>query len=375
MTGYKAAARYAAALSVLFCLTVSGCKRPARPPVAPTPAYIRINGLHSLHPAWADVQQIDALIAYARRMTPSTTAPSTQLTQVTMPPPLPTQEAPAPVRRPEKNELRQPALGRVARLRELYEALGARVLDRERKEVAKKLKADVAAHRAELVSNPAPVDLTGQRVVDAELRRLMLLEIAYESQVRVLLDPARTEAQKKLVDVRSKIKAAQARLKIAPDTFEQRVAAEVESFRKRKEAEYDQQLATRAAELAGETRRILDDYLRRIDTRLDAVEAIPPVAIPPRAPLFGGALPGPTQVAAALRAPAPQPVTADPTKALSNQRARLVAFITDDVKRRVQRLAILRNWQVSYTPAARTVDMTGQAAAFLREEFARKAEQ
>jgi hypothetical protein len=371
----KAAAYHVAALYGLICLVLCGCKRPPKPLVAPTPVYVNLGAVLIAHPAWADVQQIDTLITYARSTARSSAPPPMALQGVGLPPALQTQEPPVPVLRPSQDELRRPALGRVARLRELYEAQNARVLARERKEALKKLEADVAAYKAELVSNPNPVDLTVQRQVDAELRRLQFLEIAYESQVRVLFEPYVVTARQLLADVRRRIKAEQARLKVSPDTFEERVAAAADAFRTKRVAEYQMQLSSRSAELAVETSRTLDEYVKRIETRLDAVEAILPLAIPARIPLDGGGMPGPAQVAAATQTlpSTPPPAVTDPTKALISQRARLIAWITDDVKRRVERIAGQKNWQVSWSPAASRVDVAAQAAELLRAEFTRKA--
>jgi hypothetical protein len=97
------------------------------------------------------------------------------------------------------------------------------------------------------------------------------------------------------------------------------------------------------------------------------------LVVPARSPLSASALPGPANLAALQAAtPAPQNALADPTSALLRERARLVAYLLDDVKRRVERAAMVKNWAISYVPSSRTVDVTGQAAEFLRAELARK---
>jgi hypothetical protein len=52
-------------------------------------------------------------------------------------------------------------------------------------------------------------------------------------------------------------------------------------------------------------------------------------------------------------------------------RQRLVRFVTDDLRRRVDRIAAQRNWKVTYTAAPAPNDYTDRAAELLKQDFVR----
>jgi hypothetical protein len=64
-------------------------------------------------------------------------------------------------------------------------------------------------------------------------------------------------------------------------------------------------------------------------------------------------------------------VTANNLTQLLAARQRLVQFVTDDLRRRVDRIAAQRNWKVTYTVAPAPNDYTDRAAELLKQDFVR----
>lgn len=379
---------------LLLPALLAGCSKTPPPPAPNTPSYVRLASLLPLHPGWNEVRQLDTLLAHAASLPVNPSVPQNDLLDVPLssrPSPFQgTIEAALPVRPdiggaplPDTNSVTQPAEARLMKLGAAFDAQNEGILDRERETINRKVKAEVAARRADLMAQP---NLPGKSEPDPNAERrfqLQIQEIALETQVGPLglFPPARGEAEKKLKAVRDELKRLApkpADASNAQNALSERIDKEVAAFAREKLTATERTVAERRKMLAAKTQEILAGYRKQLQM---SVEMPIPLAETTTLPASASttlrlpSLASPTQVrgqivSTSASAPAASALpTASSRAALLAQRARLVSYLTDDVRRRVDRLAAENHWTIQYAPSPGRTDVTPQAADKLNAEF------
>jgi hypothetical protein len=367
------------ATAALGCSVLFGCRPTAPAPPKSTPVYVRLPALLSLHPAWADLRDLDALIAHtaglgnspARQDAANAGVP---LPEAPMPPPLDVGTTTLTSRPPSLAGVTRDAANRLDRLTASLTARAERIVERERKERMEKVAADVATKRADLQAAAVntPVEALLSPSDRKDLRRLQFLEIAFESQVAVLFPPARGESEAKLKTVRAQIAAIEAKAPKPGEELQARVDKQVADYQKQRVAEMEKELGARRTALASETVQRLEPYRKQIHDR---------IALPPTPSIVGatGAIASlepriatPAEVAGKTTATAPLSAGAA-LAGLRDQRDRLLRSITDELRTRLQAVAADHHWTLSYEPRAGYIDATDGAASALRSQFKSEA--
>jgi hypothetical protein len=364
-------------IAVTACLlTAAGCRRNNSPGIVQSNVAIRLSSLISLHPAWNDIKEIDALIAQAKNL-PSNkgSAPAPiALASVSMPPPLPASLDPRPAGVPSIETARQTGQKRVKDLQASMEEHNQDLVEREQQVLEKRMTTAVAAERARLAALPPEiVETPEQKTERAALRKLQFEQIALESEVKILTEPALTPVLLRLAGIKEQVRLAEARLRPPVQQVDVALEKAVASFRQQKEAESAATLKTRADDLHTRSSEVINAYRSRLSSRLADVKPVTPAAVPAARPVPDLQIPSPAQAASVM------PVTGSPAAAVTannlNQllaaRQRLVQFVTDDLRRRVDRIAAQRNWKVTYTAVPAPNDYTDRAAELLKQDFVR----
>jgi hypothetical protein len=364
-------------LAVTACLLpAAGCRRNSSPAIAPSNVAIRLSSLISLHPAWNDIKEIDTLIAHAKSLPSNQSAATTPiaLPTVTQPAPLPARLDARPTSVPSIESARQTGLKRVNELQASMEEHNQDLVEREQKVLEKRQTTAVAAERARLAALPPEViETPEQKTERAALRKLQFEQIALESEVKILTEPALTPVQQRLIALREQVRLAEARLHPPVQQVDVALEKAVAAFRQQKETETAATLKTRAEDLKTRSSTVINAYRGRLSARLADVKPLATAGVPAARPVQDIAIPSPAQAAATM------PVTGGAVTTVSSNdlnqllatRQRLVRFVTDDLRRRVDRIAAQRNWKVTYTAAPAPNDYTDRAAELLKQDFVR----
>ena len=357
-----------AGLFLIYLLLLPGCAR--RQIIAPFGTVsVHMDNLLPLHPAWADIGQLDSLTA-SSQAGPSIQGQSVVLEKAASPKPLQVVTPDAGGTPPPVADVVGPAQNRIEGLRSSLMVRGQRVLKREKDAALKQITVDVAAKKSSILAGKSDEEVQIRNRTRLQVRDLQLRAIALESQLRVFVGPAQAEARIKLEDVNNKI--------LAQEQMQERSIAEmrnhdkllVETFRNERLAEMQKQLADRKARSERRANDVISSY--REDIRNGFQNIAMPRSLPRTAsqPMPPDLLPGITETAAqgiiSLNAASGKPAH------LVAERQRLLEFIQTDVLRRAQRLARDRHLILLTSPTAGSPDITGQMTQWLREDYARK---
>lgn len=360
----------------LLCLAVTGGCRTQEPRIPPY-SYIsvRLNALLPLHPAWEEVRHLDAL---AEQTLPSS-APSSSAPVVLAEPVLPetlpvsTSVPLSPV--PTAAVLTSAANRRLESLRDMLRVRNARAIERERRVREKEMEAVVAREESALIARDQQEIARLRRHFDRDTRNLELKIIAAETQIYAYsrlpnANELRLAAQRTLAQLQSqkdeRRKALEETIKKTVASREQRLGA----FRQQKQMELAKALEGRAEELRTESERTVADYQQQIRANQQSLADLQMPSVPQTSAVRAFPLASPARVAAAYRMPpAPSGGEERARSSLLQQRARLIAYITQDLRRRLERLAAENRWRISFAQTPGVPDRTEDIRPLLSREW------
>jgi hypothetical protein len=367
------------AAAFLASLSAWGCRNQKPAPPQLTRVSVQLPALYALHPAWSDVAELDVLISHAQTLSSagqSTVAPGNPLPRSPLPTPLSVSGAPLPMQPPSTEGVTRAAETRLKRLRDKLSAHVDRIIERERRDQLVKLAAESAAKKADLTTaaNVAPIDAGLTKEERQALRKLQYQEIAFESQVAVLFPPARGVAETNLKRVRGEILAIESKVPRTENQIQANIDKQLADFRQGRIGEIETKLGQRRVVLEQESAKRVGPYEKRVHEHVELPRelslstASAAVSVSPEAIVSPEALAAGTR--GTLAAPLP---TSEALSGMQAQRARLVSYIADDLRRRLAELARLRRWSVSESARPGYVDITSQAASALKAELAASA--
>src|SRR5579871_5903259 len=123
---------------LVLCLALAGCRQPASRAIASRQVSVRLAVLVPLHPAWAEVKQLDLLLSHASHLPLPSSQAAISLPEMPLPPALTVPAAPVglPLAR---DVVTKPAVSRIGSLGEVFDDQNERILSRERATLLKKL--------------------------------------------------------------------------------------------------------------------------------------------------------------------------------------------------------------------------------------------
>lgn len=322
-----------------------------------------------LHPAWPSVRQIDRMMAEVQGIPALLEPPKLALEEGKLPLPLPASPGRSAGRAPQDRRIVRLARERIEDLQAWFDMRNARVLAREQQALQNALEADVARVESEL-REKARAEAEALRAKEqARILDLQLKQVAYRSQVAALSGPPRIEAEARLAAVKNELAAGQEDLSSKLAAISNRADKEAREYRARRQAEVEAQLQSRRAEMEREARQTIGRYEARLSaglTRIDPLE-LPPV--PPLPPAKEPGIAAPVEIAVPRVSPA-RPANVNKILAdLTAQRSRLIRYISDDVRRRIQQLAAEKRWRIFFELEPGLNDVTQQVADRLRSSW------
>lgn len=376
-------------LCLLSVLLTTGCHKTPPAPVVYTEGWIRLENLLPLHPGWDRVRRIDAMLADAAKP-PAAPPNALPLGQVVFPPSLPDNLAANADKMTDALDTAQqkvleeraiaPAVKRVARVREAAQRRAARQLAQERSVSEEELAGKVAVRKADLLTTLPAERERLQRAFDQRTLPLRLKEFAYNTQVDAYktfpaTEPAKSQALENLRRVQQQLAQEEGRLRTQIATVESDLAQRVEDYREELESELDRRMQSRQQALTQEADRQVaraETTIRQQIARVRPMTVLRPRVItarpdnpaPEKRPLLA-----PSQLLVSVVPPTGEaPTGSDAVTALRQERGRLIGFLREDMKRRVERIANLQHWRIVYTPSA-APELTAQVTERLRHEW------
>jgi hypothetical protein len=336
---------------------------------------VRLNALVPLHPAWEEVRRLDALAEQTRPSSVSSSPVGIALIEPTLPETLPisTSVPLSPV--PTGTVLTGAANRRLDSLRDMLRVRNVRAIERERRVREKELDASIAREESALIARDQEEVARLRRQFDRDVRNLDLKIIAAETQIYAYsrlpnANEFRLAAQQTLLQLQSqkddRRKALEEAIKKTKAERDRRLSA----FRQQKRTELAKELAAREEELRSEAERTVADYQQRIRSNQETLGDLKMPSVPQTSAVKAFPLVSPARVAAGYRTPpAPSGGEAHARISLLQQRARLVACITQDLRRRLERLAAENRWRISFADTPGVPDRTEDIRPLLSSEW------
>ncbi len=217
-----------------------------------------------------------------------------------------------------------------------------------------------------------------QKRFHVEIRNLQLKEIALDSEIQSLARyPGDTRAAQAPIiqrrdEIRRQIAQAEERLSGELHTVDVETETRIAEAKRTVRAAAETSLREFRNEQERRVAAEVSSSKQLIDYVLASLEPLTAPAVPQGAAVPLQAVTSPAQVGATAKQ-APQPdmagVASRSAQGLLAERTRIVKFITEDVKRRLDRLSIQYRWQLAFTPTQGMADMTQEVADTLRGEW------
>jgi hypothetical protein len=274
---------------------------------------------------------------------------------------LPEVQQPVSFAPPSRQPVVEAALKRAGSLRAALAARRARVVARARRTGLREMRAELSKRKAELRARAAQDVESLQRAEAPKRLGLELKVLAATTQIASLAGGPPEEAQALLAKAKQDLASHDARVALDATRIRSAAAQELVDLTEQSEQGLDRRTQTLDQRLRAETEATVADYQAEVKR--------------------SASMPGPGSLqttrntrAVRITVPAPPPQAAEgrvaaPVPPGTAARERLLRFITEDVRRRVSRLAALHGWRVSYAPIRGAVDKTAEIQELLRSEW------
>lgn len=369
-----------AALGFLI-VSLAGCRGRSPGGIVPSAGYVRLPTLIRIHPAWSDVERLNGLIAkpiqVEQQQSHGFAAPA-----IASPPSL---AAPPPIKREDAGAegsrltaIKEAAHSRINKLQNTLNQRTARIIQRRQREAQNQAVVELQNETQRLKDEAASRKAARRSSAHAPVRDLGLQEIAFVSQLNSLSKfpggggSARQDVEGKLASVRIRKKSLEDALATDLAGIDKQLATDLAAADHRIQVatagKVDQLRKAEEERQADTNRRNLNE----VDVILSTLAPLGTSPAPVISVVTPMALSAPSSVTMPARLPADP--TADAASAkdrqiLAGQRDKMVQFITDDIKRRLTRLAAQQRWDLTFLPGPGRGDFTERAADLLRDEW------
>jgi len=355
-----------ALLAIAVTVAVGGCQEKPSKPTPQMQGYVRLGALIALHPAWTSVKQIEQMMAEVKKIPIPLESPPLVLGEGKLPPLLPASPGQKAERTPQRQRIIRLARERMEDLQAWLDIRNARLLLREQQAQQNELEADVARFESALREKARTEAEALRKKVREHIRNLQLQQVAYRSQVAALSGEPRIAAEARLTAIKNELEAAQGDLSNRLTAISHRVEQEVRQYRANRQVEAATQWKNRREEMEQETKQMVARYEAQLSADLARIDplALPPVPSLPSAKEPGKSTP-PADASTSM--PSFQPKGVQKLLAgLAAQRERLLRLLSEDVRQRVQQLAVENHWKITLEPKPGLDDITLQVAEQLR---------
>jgi len=325
-----------------------------------------------MHPAWPDVEAIDASIARLREPRSPAAIHGVALKDQPLSALLSDRMPDINTVTPDPNLITKPASERIGDIRERLSERNRRIAMRQSEAQQADLKADIAAYAGKMSARQADEDEAIVKKQMHEIRMLQLQEAALRSQLRILGGmPWGPDVQDKLASVLKQIKDLDDQIPLLIAAVHAQHSADIADYRKSKDIELANWTVERGKALDQETDKTISGYREALNQSISSLSSLAG-ASQWRERRTRRTLPrideGAVSSSAGVTHSATTP-TETVVRGLLDQRARLVSFIRSDVKRSMARVASQQNWRISYLPKPGYLDLTSSAAVIATKEW------
>ena len=351
-----------------------GCGVSSKRPVSP-PVYVRMEDLLPLHPAWNDIARLDFLIAQlSRPQEPVETwrqpAPQ-QVLPAALPPPSLKRAGLESMERARINRVVRQAMTRLNSLRNTLDVRENRLLALRRNAIEAQMQSDIAEYKAAAAANAKTEADTIRKTFHVPIRDLWLKQFALETQVNGL--PAGAAREKAVQDLHT---TEQQRIRLEAQLADRQAQAErsaqaaLEEWIVTRQQRAADELASAQRDLRAHTEADIHASQQLAELILKGLEPLEPpaVAFPARQAGMAGLPPNLKGVRPQMHAPFGIMSTAlrVALTELRAERARQVQLMSNDIRRRVQAIALEQGWQIFFHPVPGGYDKTREVAGKLR---------
>ncbi len=348
-------------------LLLTGCRATSsRNTAGLTVVEVRLNALVPLHPAYADVTAMDK-----RDLVPLTSS-GTKLTDTQVKLNFPDIMPPVkPATLEGAIGTESVAIGDNAGLTTLENSNREhirRILDRERHTLQQRLVTDLAQERVRLLAIPPP-NVPSKDFTDIRnrLRKLVVEQIALESNARVLTVPGIIPITERLTAINLEIDSLRQKLRPSQILAENTQLDEnLAKYKQTKESVIEQTLTQRSITLRREGDVLLESVRSRMLGSASAIKRVNPVDVSP--PMNMRQV---SQMPLKITGPSLKQSTKidSSTTSRSAMRDQMLAFIKSDLQRRVDRIALKNHWKVTYVEVNKGNDFTDKVVSMLSADF------
>lgn len=348
----------------LLLIPGAGCQRTALLPTDVVRS-VQIEALLPLHPLWKQVEVFDRSLLTLQR-------PLVSPSPLRMIPllPLSFRETPEENFSSQRQErIRNDATKYLRQLESYLRSNAAQRLNGEVRNLRRQREAEIAlkvAARAEELRKQA-VDRRAE--IETRLRALKYHVVAYESQIRIALNPTRLRLEGELLVLRGEIAQLTGEAAALPTDFVSRAQQEFQPERNRIRNEVDAFRKRRAEELDVEVAKLLKS---RSKLQVEQRDSIPPLTAMPTIP----SLPDAGKTVAAIADPSPLTppgtnvvVSARATRNWKAQRQRLIEEIRRDMEGAVAQEAKRKGWNLAPFGTPGSVDTTEEMRPLIVEQW------
>ena len=326
---------------------------------------VQIETLLPLHPLWKQVEVFDRSLLILQRPLLSP-AP---LRTVSLPP-LSFRETPEENFSSQRQErIRNDATKYLRQLESYLRSNAAQRLNGEVRNLRRQREAETALRVVARAEELRLQTATRRTQIEAKLRVLKYQVVAYESQIRIALNPTRLRLEGELLALRGEIAQLTNEAAELPTDFVSRAQQEFQPERNRIRNEVDAFRKRRAEELNVEVAKLLES---RSKLQLEQRDSIPPLSAMPSV----SSLPDAGKTVSPIADPSPLTppgtnvvVSAEATRNWKAQRQKLIEVIRRDMERAIAQEAKRKGWNLAPFGTPGSVDTTEEMRPLIVEQW------
>jgi hypothetical protein len=336
--------------------------------------YVNVSELLALHPSWRQAQVLDQLIAEMRQTDRTVSIPCTTEAKMHAPTPL-AEVSPQEIQPPAMAGVLAPAFKRIEGLRAMLESQNQKAVDEERKADEQQLLADIAQKKSELANLQAQEEAQQNQSYLEKIRKQQILTIALQTQVRAYQGPLHADAQSRITQANNIIDQLQKELQSKNLLIEAKYAKSLADFQTQRQLALKNQLEELNDRLSAIATQKINKYKSEISVNLNSISSNSDSQAEPVIKPFKEQLSISTPVKHPERYAHTTSFASEAAEIhkLQDQRARLLDYITNDIKRRLEYLSPESGWELTFQPRPGVPDVTAQFENILKNDlFANK---
>lgn len=333
--------------------------------------YVDINEMVTLHPSWANIVQMNRILATEpSRKTLIGAQPLRIATRFKASQPL-KDEISASDKNPRKSDVLQPAFNRIESMRTRIDMQNSKILDQWSKTESQKALGKIALEMNKLDTFQNGDTSLVKQSYQSKIRVYQLRAIGYESYIRTYTGPLQDNARLKLADANRNIAELVKEMNAKLTEIKAKYAHTLQLYKDQVYKEMNDNIKQREEKLRMETDNRLNRYKQEIQDNLNALSGdgqseSADISVPELKASFPLSKLPHFHVAPSISS---FNTYQNELGAIRSQRDRLLQTIRSDIMDRINQIALRRNWTVSYKWRRGETDETQLFKQLLTQEF------